>query len=151
MKMVYNHKQLQLENMVEAVQEMAMTDLLQKDDLSFFITTYKQGNTQLLIVHAQKAFPSQGWRLTYPDGMELFLLESKKSLLNLYLRMGSFVSLRSHIPDNSIPLSSLGDSRLLFKTSRQHDPLILGLQCLKFSRCHQIIRHILAKLSIMSS
>ena len=41
MRMVYAYKQLQLENMVEALQEMAMTDLLQKDGLSFCIKKYQ--------------------------------------------------------------------------------------------------------------
>ena len=41
MKMIYSHKQLQLENMLEAVQKMSLTNTLPKDGLSFYITTYK--------------------------------------------------------------------------------------------------------------
>ena len=41
MKMVYSHKELQLENLVEAIQEMSLTNTLQREGMSFCLTKYK--------------------------------------------------------------------------------------------------------------
>ena len=41
MKMVYSHKQLQLKNLVEAIQEMSLNPELQKEGMSFCLTRYK--------------------------------------------------------------------------------------------------------------
>ena len=41
MRMVYSHKQAQLENHVEAIQELSLQDTLQHGGLSFCITRYQ--------------------------------------------------------------------------------------------------------------
>ena len=41
MKMVYSYKQVQLENLIEAIQEMSLTNTLQQEGLSFCITKYQ--------------------------------------------------------------------------------------------------------------
>ena len=41
MKMVYSHKQLQLENFVEAIEEISLNTELQKEGTTFYPTKYK--------------------------------------------------------------------------------------------------------------
>ena len=41
MRMVYSHKQAQLENHVEAIQELSLQDTLQHGSISFYITRYQ--------------------------------------------------------------------------------------------------------------
>ena len=41
--MVYSHKQTELENLVEVIQEMSLSDTLQKEGMSFCLTRYKTG------------------------------------------------------------------------------------------------------------
>ena len=83
MKIVYVHKQLQLENMVEALQEMTMTDLLQKDGLSFCITKYQTRQHEALncacvtgfsIIHA--TIDLSRWHGNFPIRNQEVFIES---------------------------------------------------------------------------
>lgn len=83
MKMVYPHKQLQLENMVEALQEMAMIDLLQKDGLSFCITKYQTRQHEVLNCTCTTGFSItcatvdlSRWHGNFPIGCQEVSIES---------------------------------------------------------------------------
>ena len=97
MKMVYNHKQLRLENLVEAIQEMALTDLLQKDGLSFCITNNKTGK------HTSP-------KCAYADGFFI-----TRATIDLSRWTGTFL-----IGDQEVSVQSLFENELLYKLVITH-------------------------------
>ena len=92
MRMVYSHKQAQLENHVEAIQEISLQNTFQHEGLSFCTQGIKQENILVQTVHVKKGFHLQKQKVIYQDGAEIQLLEPKKSPWNLCLKMGYLVS-----------------------------------------------------------